>query len=151
MTKQVPRHESISVAQGEGPGGGGGRCYSGFQVTGMIQCGQNSKPRKIPRASNKTQNNPWTKKHSKLNVCVCFFIIASDVIIREHYRKYSDCFEDPKKHLSQQKKHTWQIFQSKKKPGNENFKPPKILWSSPSLEIRSTFSLTFSHSAPPTL
>ena len=52
MTKQVPRHESICVAAGEGPGG--------FQVTGMIACGQKSKPRKFPRASNKTQDNHWT-------------------------------------------------------------------------------------------
>ena len=38
------------------PGG-----YSGFQVTGMIEWGQKSKPKKIPRASKKTQKNPWTK------------------------------------------------------------------------------------------
>ena len=28
--------------------------YSGFQVMGMIEWGQNSKPKEIPRASNKT-------------------------------------------------------------------------------------------------
>ena len=38
------------------PGG-----YSEFRVTGMIEWGQKSKPKKIPRASNKTQKNPWTK------------------------------------------------------------------------------------------
>ena len=32
-----------------------------FQVTGMIEWGQKSKPQKIPRASNKTQKIPWTK------------------------------------------------------------------------------------------
>jgi len=32
-----------------------------FQVTGMIEWGQKSKPKKIPRASNKTPKNPWTK------------------------------------------------------------------------------------------
>ena len=37
-------------------GGGGG--YSGFLVTGMIEWGQTSKPKKIPKASNKTQKNP---------------------------------------------------------------------------------------------
>ena len=37
------------------------RGYSGFQVTGMIEWGQKSKPPKIPRASNKTQKIPWTK------------------------------------------------------------------------------------------
>ena len=35
--------------------------YSGFQVTGMIEWSQNSRPKKIPRASSKTQKNPWTK------------------------------------------------------------------------------------------
>ena len=32
--------------------------YSGFQVKGMIEWGQKSKPRKIPRACNKTLKNP---------------------------------------------------------------------------------------------
>ena len=40
------------------PGGGG---YSGFQVTGMIKWGQKSKPKKIPRASNKTPKIPLIK------------------------------------------------------------------------------------------
>ena len=35
--------------------------YSGFQVTGMIEWSQKSRPEKIPRASSKTQKNPWTK------------------------------------------------------------------------------------------
>ena len=38
-----------------GRGGGGG--YPGFQVIGMIEWGQKSKPKKIPTAS----RNPWTK------------------------------------------------------------------------------------------
>ena len=37
-----------------GGGGGGGGWYSGFQVTGMIECGQKSKPQKILWDSNKT-------------------------------------------------------------------------------------------------
>ena len=40
---------------------GGPGEYSGFQVTGMIEWGQKLKPQKIPRVSNKTQKNPWTK------------------------------------------------------------------------------------------
>ena len=40
-------------------GGGGG--YSGFQVTGMMEWSQKSRPKKIPRVSSKTQKNPWTK------------------------------------------------------------------------------------------
>ena len=39
------------------PGGGD----SGFQVTGMIEWSQKSRPKKIPRASSKTQKNSWTK------------------------------------------------------------------------------------------
>ena len=35
--------------------------YSGFQVTGMIERSQKSRPKKIPSASSKTQKNPWTK------------------------------------------------------------------------------------------
>ena len=35
--------------------------YSEFQVTGMIEWGQKSKPKKISRASNKTQKIPRTK------------------------------------------------------------------------------------------
>ena len=33
----------------------------GFQVTGIIEWRQKSKPKKILRASNKTPKNPWTK------------------------------------------------------------------------------------------
>ena len=35
--------------------------YSGFQVTGMIEWGQKSKPKQILRDSNKTKKIPWTK------------------------------------------------------------------------------------------
>ena len=35
--------------------------YSGFQVRRMVKWLQKSKPQKIPRASNETQENPWTK------------------------------------------------------------------------------------------
>ena len=35
--------------------------YSGFQVTGMIEWSQKSRPKKISGASSKTQKNPWTK------------------------------------------------------------------------------------------
>ena len=42
------------------PRGEGVGEFSGFQVTGMIEWGQKSKPQKIPAASNKTPKNPWT-------------------------------------------------------------------------------------------
>ena len=35
--------------------------YSGFQVTGMIEWSQKSRPNKIPRASSKTQKNSEPK------------------------------------------------------------------------------------------
>ena len=35
--------------------------YLGFQMTGMIECSQKSRPKKIPRASIKTPKKPWTK------------------------------------------------------------------------------------------
>lgn len=37
---------------------GGGQGYSGFQMTGMVEWVQKSKPEKFPEASNKTQKNP---------------------------------------------------------------------------------------------
>ena len=40
--------------------------YSGFQVTEMIEWSQKSRPKKISRASSKTQKNPWTKNDRKL-------------------------------------------------------------------------------------
>ena len=53
-----PRHIKDLIPDPRGGGGGG---YSGFQVTGMIEWEQKSRPQKIPRASNKTPKNPWTK------------------------------------------------------------------------------------------
>ena len=45
------------------PGGRGSPCR--FQVTGMIEWGQKSKPKKIRRASNKDQNLTPKKSHAK--------------------------------------------------------------------------------------
>ena len=58
MTKQVPRHESISVAQCEGPGG-----VLWISSDRDDRMWAKIKPRKFPRASNKTQDNHWTKKN----------------------------------------------------------------------------------------
>ena len=60
--------------------------------------------------------------------------------IRGHYHKSSDCFEYPKKSPleSRHPKKYLPNFPTQKNPGIENFKPKKILRSSPSLEIRST-------------
>ena len=61
---------------GVSPGG-----YSGFQVTGMIEWEQKSRPKEIPRASNKTQKNPLTKNFTLEFMQVCFFIIPSEFIL----------------------------------------------------------------------
>ena len=68
----------MTIAQVWVEGGGG---YSGFQVTGMLEWGQQSKPKRIPKAINppppkkkeslglptKPPKYPWTKiKHQKI-------------------------------------------------------------------------------------
>ena len=54
-TLHVHIHCSLPEARAWGWG------YSRFQVTGMIEWGQTSKPKKIPKASNKTQKIPRPK------------------------------------------------------------------------------------------
>ena len=68
--------------------------YSGFQVTGMIEWGQKSKPKKIPRASNKTKKIPGPKINLQKNPIQNF-----TAGIRGHYQESSDCFEYRKKSL----------------------------------------------------
>ena len=60
--------------------------------------------------------------------------------MRGYYHKSSDCFEYPKKSQlkSSHPKKYLPNFLTQKNPGIENFKPKKILRSSPSLEIQST-------------
>ena len=53
----------VVKAKGSRPGGEGR--YSEFQVTGMIEWGQKSKPKKIPRASNKPKKIPGPKINPK--------------------------------------------------------------------------------------
>ena len=60
--------------------------------------------------------------------------------IHGHYHESSDHFECPKKSIlksSHPKKYLPNLH-AQKNPGIENFKPKKILRSSPSLEVRST-------------
>ena len=44
-----------------GAGGGEGGWYSGFQVTGMIECGQKSKPKKSFGTQTKPPKNSCTE------------------------------------------------------------------------------------------
>ena len=92
------------------PGGGLVESQGGtldFKCQGIIEWGQKSKPKKFPRASNKNQKltpknthaefqslkhfqkgfkNDITrkKKHKKLNVCVCLFVIPSEFLFSPH-------------------------------------------------------------------
>ena len=113
--------KKVRVVMGGGPRGG----YSGFQVTGMIEWSQKSRPKKISRASSKTQKNPR------------LFVLYS-----QNYaaRALPILFNTPKKSLlkSSYPKKYLPNFRTQKNPGIENFKPKKILRSSPSLEIPST-------------
>ena len=93
--------------------------HSGFQVTGVIKWGQQSKPKKILRVSTITLDQKLTPK-----------VTPSE---------YSDCIEYPKNpYLNQATpKEYLPNFSIPKNPGIENFKPKKIIQSSPPLEIRS--------------
>ena len=63
MVKLLAR--ALPVRSPRGRGEGGGRGYSEFQLTGMIEYGPRSKPQKIPRASNKNLNQKLTPKKSR--------------------------------------------------------------------------------------
>ena len=82
----------------------------------MIEWGQKSIPKKIPRASNKTQ-----KKSLEL------YSQNYATGIRGHYHESSDCFEYPKKSplKSSDLKNTCQIFLPKKIPESKISNPKK--------------------------
>ena len=142
------------------PGG-----YSGFQVTWMIEWSQKSRPKKILRASNKTQKNPWTK--SRLKSCTrpgttrqCRLLYNKCDVKRHHsqllhnsktrlFVLYSQnyaaralpiLFNTPKKSYSNQAppKNSCQISVPKKIPQSKISNPKKSFDQSPSLEIPST-------------
>ena len=72
------------------------------------------------------------------NVWVCLLIIPSEVIFSASGRcgKASDCFKYPKNpKIKPPKKKNRPNFPTQKNHGIENFKPEKILRSSPSLEV----------------
>ncbi len=107
-------------------------------MTGMIEWGQNSRPKKIQRASNITQKIPRSKINpSKINSKkVCLYFIHRKTQPK-HYHECSDCFKYPKTSLLKSKKYL-PNFPTQKNPGIENYEPKKILRSSPSLKIPST-------------
>ena len=135
------------------PGG-----YSGFQVTGMIEWSQKSRPKKIPRASSKTQKNPWTKNWPPKNPMPILWPLkvperGNAITQRKTLEIEHSClfihhtiwiypsphlilFNTPKKILTQIKLPKPNL-RTHKNSGIENFKPKKILRSSQSLEIPS--------------
>ena len=88
--------------------------YSGFQVVGMIEWGQKSKPKKI------------SEPKIFINPLKCPMQNYTARILR-HYHKSSDCFEYPKNpYLNQAtQKNTCQTFLPKFDPRIENSKPKK--------------------------
>ena len=122
---------------------------SGFQVTGMIEWSKNQNPQKSPRhkltpkqshakfPSHKSFQKAlneliWKIETLEIKCCVCLFsIIPYEVITNLHIVLYT-------------RTNTCQIFLPKQIPGIKNFKAPKTLRSSPSLEIRSTALPTWS-------
>ena len=96
----------------------GGRVYSGFQVTGMIEWGTKSKPSKIPRASIKTPKNPMPNSRA---------IKFLESVKWYNTKNRNISFECPKKSLlkASYPKNTCQNFPTPKNPEIENFKPPK--------------------------
>ena len=94
--------------------------YSGFPVTGMIEGSQKSGPKKIPGLPAKPKKIPGTKVLRHQGTTNSFY----------YPQKIPAQIKQPKKILAK--------FSYPKNPGIENFKPKKILQSSPSLEIPST-------------
>ena len=92
--------------------------YSRFQVTGMIEWSQKARPKKIPRASSKTQKKSLGQKNYAARALPILFNTSKKSLLKSSY---------PKKYLPS--------FRTQKNPGIENFKPKTILRSSSSLEI----------------
>ena len=140
------------------------RGYSGFQVTGMIEWGQKSKPKKIPgpnfnpqksHAKFLSHKNFW--KAETVAKQVWFYTLFAKVTwpgIWGNYHESSDCFQYSQKFLlksgySSYPKNTFQNCPTKKNPKINNFKPPKIPQSSLLLEIWSTVCTPTSSPPPP--
>ena len=84
-----------------------------------------------------SKQNKITRARTSLVVLYLRNYVAG---IHGHYHESSDHFEYPKKSIlksSHPKKYLPNLH-TQKNPGIENFKPKKILRSSPSLEVRST-------------
>ena len=128
--------------------------FSGFQATGMIKWGQISKPKKVPRASNKTQKTPWTlnnpkKSHAKF---LSFKNLRKGKQVWLYFNRrtmrprYAGTITNLQIVLNSQKnlylpshpKNTCQIFLPQKIPESKISDPKKICQLSLLLEIQCT-------------
>ena len=122
------------------PRGGGGGGTPDFKWWRWSNGGKNQNPKKSLGLPTKPQKNPWTKQTGSKQVWLCFKKQNYTAGIRGHYHESSDCFKCPRKFLlkSSYPKKYLPNFPTQKNPVIANFKPQKILQSSPSLEIWST-------------
>ena len=98
----------------------------------MIEWGQKSKPKKIPRASNKTPKNPL-KSHAEFPSHKNFQKTLNDLYLQIVLSAQKNLY------LNQAApKNTCENFPTQKNPKVENVKAKKVLRSSLSLEIQST-------------
>ena len=78
------------------PRGGG---YSGFQVTGMIEQSQKSKPKKSQGLQTNPAKIPGPKFNPRKIPCrisePSVFFLITDYVSRGNYHESSDCFEYP--------------------------------------------------------
>ena len=103
----------------------------------MIEWGQKSKPKNIPRASNKTEkkshaefpNHKTVQKAEAVVEQVCFYFIRRTTRpgVRRNYHDLQIVLNTPKKSLLNQvtQKMPAKIFLPPKNPQMENLKPPK--------------------------
>ena len=111
-----------------GEGGGGGRVLQ-FKVTGMIEWGQKLKPKKRPEKKKTMPNFQAIKIPKSIKINTDITITNLQIVL--------NTTKNPFLHQTAQKILA-KIFLPQKIPEIKYFKPPKLLQSSLSLEIRST-------------
>ena len=147
-------HQKASTAKAK-PG------YHGFQVMGMIEWGHKWKPQKIPGPKTKPKKSlakfPSLKNLQKavsfndITRRVWLYFTCKTMQSGYRYQIVLNTQKNPYLNQATPKKYLPNI-PTQKNPGIENFNPPKILWSSQSLEIQRTISGQLhqtAHSHPP--
>ena len=127
--------------------GGGGGGNLGFQVTGMIEWSQKSIPKKIPRASSKTQTKSLDQKLTPKNPMLILWPLKVPSHKEKKLKKFTKAKGNSSDGVYGLNWSSWSpgtkgqcrlFFCTQKNPRIENLKPKKILLSSPLLEIPST-------------